>query len=281
MPTRGRLAVTPGWTWDGASAHVSSLLTMKRAISLITDAFPEQLGLDTAVSRTLLRQVSDGHVGEVFQLWVPHRVVAFGKRDRLERGYAQAIEAAASHNFGAIERLAGGRAAVFHEGTLAFGWTLPSNYPPSEIRSRFVMLTDLLTIVFRRLGLDDVRVGEVPGEYCPGDYSMNIGGTHKIMGVGQRLAKHAAHIGGVVVVGDAASIRNVLVPVYSHLGLSWIPETTGAIEDFAPGVSVGAVQTAIVEELSTIADVIPTSLPPATRTEAILLVPDHLPNEDR
>ena len=254
---------------------------MKRAISLITDAFPEQLGLDTAVSRTLLRQVSDGHVGEVFQLWVPHRVVAFGKRDRLEKGYAQAIEAAATHNFGAIERLAGGRAAVFHEGTVAFGWTMPSDYPPSEIKSRFVTLNDLLTTAFSRLGLDDIRVGEVPGEYCPGDYSINIGGTHKIMGVGQRLAKHAAHVGGVVVVRDAASVRDVLVPVYSHLGLSWIPETTGALEDFAPGVSVDAVQTAIAEELSTIANVVPASLPPATRAEAVLLVPDHLPNVER
>jgi octanoyl-[GcvH]:protein N-octanoyltransferase len=253
---------------------------MDHTIALMTDAFPDRPGLDTAVSRVLLRQVSDGDSCEVFRLRTPPRVVAFGKRDRLESGYAEAIRAAKDHGFGAIERLAGGRAAVFHEGTLAFGWTIPSHYPPAEIKSRFEMLDTLVASALRRLGLSDVRVGEVPGEYCPGEYSINVGGTHKVMGVGQRLAKHAAHVGGVIVVRDATSIREVLVPVYEHLGLAWIEATTGALENFVPSLSMETVRTAILSELSTFGDLLPTSLSQETVTQAVALLPDHLPNEE-
>lgn len=253
---------------------------MDRTIALMTDAFPDRPGLDTAVSRVLLRQVSEGDRGETFRLRPPPRVVAFGKRDRLETGYAEAIRAAAEHGFGSIERLAGGRAAVFHEGTLTFGWTIPSHYPPAEIRSRFEMLDSLVGRALRRIGITDVRVGEVPGEYCPGEFSINVGGTHKVMGVGQRLAKHAAHVGGVIVVSDAASIREVLAPVYEHLGLPWMPETTGALNDFAPTLSMETVRTAILSELATFGDILPTSLSQETVTQAASLVPDHLPDVD-
>jgi lipoate-protein ligase A len=50
------------------------------------------------------------------------------------------------------------------------------------------------------------------------------------MGVGQRVIGGAAHVGGVIVVNDAAAIRNVLVPVYEALGVSWEPATVGSVE---------------------------------------------------
>ena len=59
---------------------------------------------------------------------------------------------------------------------------------------------------FRRLGVD-ARVGEIPGEYCPGAYSVNARGVKKLMGVGQRLVPSAAHVGGVVVVNGANRVQ--------------------------------------------------------------------------
>ena len=38
------------------------------------------------------------------------------------------------------------------------------------------------------------------------------------MGVGQRLVRGAAHVGGVVVVDQGDRIRDVLLPVYDALG---------------------------------------------------------------
>ena len=56
----------------------------------------------------------------------------------------------------------------------------------------------------QRLGVD-ARVGEVPREYCPGDYCVNARGQTKLAGIGQRLIKGAWHIGGVIVVDEATS----------------------------------------------------------------------------
>ena len=93
-------------------------------------------------------------------------------------------------------------------------------------------------------------VGEVPGEYCPGAFSVNAGGRIKLAGVGQRLIAGAAHLGGVLVVRDTAAVRDVLIPVYEALGLDWDPATTGSVEDEVPGVTVEHAIQAIVAELA-------------------------------
>jgi lipoate-protein ligase A len=93
-------------------------------------------------------------------------------------------------------------------------------------------------------------VGELPGEYCPGAFSVNLGGRIKVAGLGQRLISGAAHVGGVVVVSDTASLRGVLEPVYEALGLEWDPATAGSLEDDASGIGVEDVAEAIVAELA-------------------------------
>ena len=141
---------------------------------------------------------------------------------------------AGTWGFEAIERLAGGRAAVFHSGTIAFSWTMPDGTPRDDVMARFDEAADIMMRALRRLGID-ARVGEVAGEYCPGQHSVNARGERKLMGVGQRLIRGAAHVGGVVVVGDGERIRNVLVPVYEALGVEWRPETVGSVEDEVEG----------------------------------------------
>ena len=70
------------------------------------------------------------------------------------------------------------------------------------------------------------------------------------MGVGQRLARRAAHVGGVIVVDDAAAVRDVLVPVYAALGISWDPAVTGAVEDEIGRLDVATVRDAVLRELA-------------------------------
>ena len=50
-------------------------------------------------------------------------------------------------------------------------------------------------------------MGEVPGEYCPGRWSVNAGGARKLAGIGQRVISGGAHVGTVIVVDDAAAVR--------------------------------------------------------------------------
>lgn len=245
-----------------------------RHIRLVHTGFPEDGALDTSISRALLQRAGRGEIGETFRLHVPGRVVAFGKHDTLMAGFPAAAAAAAAAGFAPIERIAGGRAAVFHEGTLAFSWTTTDPDPVRGIHDRFRAVADLMVRAFTRSGIES-QVGEVPGEYCPGAYSINLGGRHKVMGVGQRLGRSAAHIGGVVVVRGGDTVRDVLVPVYEALGLEWEPTTAGALADAAPAITVAAVAGAIVAELGTIGEVSRTLLQPETIALAEELVSDH------
>lgn len=229
-----------------------------------------------AVSHAILRAVSEGSLGGVFRLHAPAPVLAFGRADRAAPGYRDAVRAAEAHRFTAVERLAGGRAAVFHESTLAFSWVVPLSEPRAGIGERFEVTADLMAGAFRSLGID-ARVGELPGEYCPGAWSVNVGGRVKVMGVGQRVVRGAAHVGGVVVVEGADRVRDVLIPVYRWLGLDWDPRTAGALADRSPGIDTRIVADAIIETFATHFEFEQGTIPPDIVERALYLVPDHLP----
>jgi lipoate-protein ligase A len=220
--------------------------------------------------------VARGEIGAVLRLYVPGAVVAFGRSDRAHPGYPQAVRAALANGFGAVERLAGGKAAVFHEHTISFALATPQADAKTGIEDRFSEMAGIMVEAFDSLGID-ARIGEVPGEYCPGRWSVNVGGKVKVMGVGQRLVRGAAHVGGVVVVDDGERIRDVLIPVYRALEIDWDPRTTGALADRAPGLDNAKVIRAIVTAVSRRYEVVPETLPAAVMEEAERLLPEHLP----
>jgi octanoyl-[GcvH]:protein N-octanoyltransferase len=160
-------------------------VTERRTIHLVRDGFPEPAEMDTAVSHATLRRVAEGLEPETLRLHRPAAVVAFGPRDRVAPGFPRAVAAAREHGFASIERLAGGRAAVFHEGTIAFSWAIPDPSAREGIRRRFDEIAGIMVEAMRSLGVD-ARIGEVPGEYCPGEHSVNARGETKVVGVGQR-----------------------------------------------------------------------------------------------
>ncbi|MDX1748472.1 MAG: lipoate--protein ligase family protein, partial [Halobacteriales archaeon] len=202
------------------------------SLTLIRDSRPGPL--DVAISHAILSAVSEGEMGATLRLHYPGPMVAFGRADRVTEGYGAAVRASRAHGFEAVERLAGGRAAVFHESTIAFSLATPEREPKTGIDARFEMISQLMVDAFEALGID-ARIGEIPGEYCPGKWSVNVAGLIKVMGVGQRLVRRAVHIGGVVVVDEGDRIRDVLIPVYRALGLDWDPRTAGALADRSPG----------------------------------------------
>ncbi len=124
--------------------------------------------------------------------------------------------------------MAGGRAAVFHEGTIAFSRATREPNPRAGTRERFAAMAETIAAALRRLGID-ARVGEVPGEYCPGEWSINWAGRQKLAGIGQRVVAGGAHVGGVLVFAGEDQIREVLDPVYTALGLEWDPATAGSV----------------------------------------------------
>ena len=246
-----------------------------RQISIVTDSFPALPGLDTTLARALLQSVSAGSTGETFRIYSPGRVLAFGKRDTVTRGFPAAAAAARDRGYVPLVRLAGGRAAVFHDGTLAFGWTMPIDDPRSGIQERFEVLSGLMVRAFARLGVESA-VGEIPGEYCPGRFSVHHSDNRKVMGVGQRLAQDAAHVGGVIVVTGTDLINEVLDPVYGALGIEFEPSATGALTDLLPAMTITEVAQAIVAELALVGEISSATLPSEIVHRGRDMLSDHL-----
>lgn len=243
-------------------------------LRLVTDRF-DPPALDTAVSAAVLHRVASGLEPPTLRLWTPLRSVAFGRQDSARPGYRTAVAAVAALGFAPVARLAGGRAAVFHEGTIAFSWALPEPHGPETITARFSIIAGLVTRALASLGLD-ARIGEIPGEYCPGEWSVNLGGTHKVMGVGQRLIRGGAHVGGVIVVTGAELVNLPLVPAYRALEYEWRPEVTGAIEQAAADIDAEQVIAALIGALEASGEaVVPGRLDAACLDQAAALAPEH------
>jgi len=243
-------------------------------VQLLDAGFPDPPALDTAVSHALLLQVAQGHPASL-RLHIPGSIVAFGRQDVVQSGYQAACKAAERAGYAAVERLAGGRAAVFHPGTLSFSMTAPVDDPRVGITERFDLISTIMRDAFRTLGAD-ARIGEVPGEYCPGTHSVNIGGSRKVMGVGQRIISGAAHIGGVVVVTGGTKIADVLVPVYEALSIEWDPSTSGDLSD--TGATVEQVRQAIHDQFERRFDLTRSSVSDETLELAASLLDTHRPS---
>ncbi|HET8975835.1 MAG TPA: hypothetical protein VFN15_04315 [Solirubrobacterales bacterium] len=196
-------------------------------LHLIQRSLPDQPELSTAISRAILIRAAAGELPPTIRIHRPGREVAFGRQDVVAPGYEDAAQAARASGFAAVERLAGGRAALFHEHTIAFARAYPDPEPPRRTYERFEEMAGVVAAALKRLGID-ARVGEVPGEYCPGAYSVNARGATKLSGVGQRMIRGGAHVGGVVVAAGEDLLARVLDPVYAALGLEWDTATSGS-----------------------------------------------------
>jgi octanoyl-[GcvH]:protein N-octanoyltransferase len=212
-------------------------------LRLLTAAFEHDATLEAGVSHALLARVGSGAVPDAFRLARTPATLSFGRLDTHAPGFPEAVRAAQAHGFAPVHRLGGGRAAVFDEGTLAFGWAVADEEPRTGTHVRFAKLAALVADALRSLGLD-ARVGALPGEYCPGDYSIHVGPV-KVVGIAQRITKAASYTEGVIVVTGGRRVRDVLVPVYDALGLDWDPSTAGDLG----GPTLADVERAMIDRL--------------------------------
>lgn len=219
-------------------------------------------------------RASRSEIPETLRLYRPSSIVAFGRQDQASGGFQQALLAARSHGFGSVLRLAGGRAAVFDVDTIAFARAIPDTDPTSRTFARFKETATILASALGTLGVD-ARVGAVPLEYCPGDYSVNARGEKKLIGIGQRLISKAAHVGGVIVVGGSERVREVLVDVYEELELTWNPESVGAVSEEV-NVSWDRVAEAVLNEFGKRFDIEEDILDPPTLALAETLEHRHV-----
>jgi octanoyl-[GcvH]:protein N-octanoyltransferase len=212
---------------------------------LVRGAPAASAALEIALSHALLLRVSRGELPSLMRLYRPEPTVAFGKLDTLRPGYPAASELARSHGYEPVLRLPGGHAAAYHRQSLGLDlvWSVADPVPGTH--DRFRETGERLAGALAELGVD-ARVGEVPGEYCPGAYSVNARGRVKLIGTAQRLVRGAALLGAVIVVRDGAHVREVLRGVYERLELEWDEATAGSVAEEVPGVGVVDVERAVL-----------------------------------
>ena len=230
-----------------ANAHNSP----KPVLRLIRQGFPDRPAFGTAVSEAVLTRVAAGELGADAAPSPPRpgaRVLEAGPRRR--PGSRPPCEAARAAGFEPVVRLAGGRAAVFHEGTLALAWATPAERPVAGTRERFERLAgDPRPGAARARGRRPGRRG--PGRVLPRRLERQRPRAHEA-----RRDRPAADL-------RRRALRRACwwSPAPSSCGRRSSPstrrststgtrETAGSVADEVPGTSLADAEAALVAELA-------------------------------
>ena len=226
----------------GADSRTLTLVRQEQSLGAVRD-------LDFGIE--LLGKARAGDIGPTLRLYRPAPTVAFGQRDTRLPGFGAAAQACRDLGFEPLIRKAGGRAAAYHEGTLIIDHVEPHGDAIAGAKGRFAFFGEMLAGALQSVGVH-AAVGEIPGEYCPGEYSVHglapADPAHriKLVGTAQRVVSGAWLFSSVVVVENSAPIREVLTASYAALGLDWDPATAGAVNDLVPGLDVQSIEDAVV-----------------------------------
>lgn len=232
--------------------------------------------LELAVAQAMMRRAARGDAGEMVRIYRPTGpAVAFGRRDVRLPGFDDAVAAVRRAGFEPCVRAPGGRAVAYTDQALVVDHVAPDPEWPSGLEGRFEDFGALWTGLLAGLGVD-ARVGEVPGEYCPGSHSVNARGKVKLVGTAQRMVRGAWLFSAVLVVDGAAALRPLLREVYTALGLPFDDGSVGSLSEESAGTGPEAVEEAVVAAYDTRFGLTPAALPADLVEEARTYLGDHL-----
>lgn len=231
--------------------------------------------LEMAVANAMMRRVRRGEEGAMLRVYRPTGpAVAFGRRDVRLPGFGAAVSAVRRAGFSPCVRAPGGRAVGYTRQALVVDHVSPDPQWPSGLERRFDEFGQLWSGILAAVGVD-ARVGEVPGEYCPGSHSVNARGVVKLVGTAQRMVRGAWLFSAVLVFDGAATLRPLLRDLYADLDLAFDESSVGAMVEEVPGVSLEAVESAVLDAYDARYGLTPAALPAGLVDEARALLPDH------
>jgi lipoate-protein ligase A len=206
---------------------------------------------DLERSVELLRAVADGTIAQprVVRLYGPVPTVAMSRRESRMPGFETARRAAAQRGFTPAIRPTGGRAVAYDETCIVFD-VITREAEGSVAQERFFReIGDALVVAMRGLGVD-ARVGDVPGEYCPGEFSINARGAVKLIGTSQRAVRGARLLSGMLPLAGVERFTDVLLAVNAALELDWDPATFGTLATEVPRMPRPMVERALIAALA-------------------------------
>lgn len=186
---------------------------------------------------------------ELVHVYVPHGpTVAFSGRDLRSPGIAEATKIANNAGFATVVRSPGGRMVAYDSGAVVIDHLDRTTGIRHAGSATFADNAEHHAEVLRGLGEIDARVGEVDGEYCPGEYSVNVGGTAKVIGSAQRVTSTGSLFSTVVQVAVSDQVRAVISDVSEALGYELRTSSIAGLSDYAPGLTADEVATAFADD---------------------------------
>ncbi|MEO6470262.1 MAG: lipoate--protein ligase [Aeromicrobium sp.] len=221
-----------------------------RTLTLIVEDRPLPGGpADDVLLGPLLLARGMGDAQEIIRIFRPEPTAAFSRRDSRRPGYGRAAAACRELGFKPVIRPQGGQLAAYHRGSVVIDHVVRTPNPTEGLKDRFRHFARLHADVLSTFGVD-VRVGELPGEYCPGEFSINVAGVTKIVGSAQRITRDGWLFSTIIQAMDSASIREVLTKAYDEIGYELNVSTIGSVEDYRPDVTADAVEQSLIDEYS-------------------------------
>ena len=185
-----------------------------------------QSDIDHTLALMRAMQVAE-NPSPILRVYAPRPTVAFGRRESLMPSFAAAQDAARTHGFRPVIRLAGGRAVAYDESCLVIDLITPSDQGISN-DVVFTVVSESVRRVLADLGID-ARVGAVQREYCAGPHSVNARDEVKLVGIAQRVSRGARLVTASIALGPADGLRSVVDDVYRAMSLDWDPRTFGTL----------------------------------------------------
>ncbi|MEU7474643.1 hypothetical protein AB0A63_01580 [Lentzea sp. NPDC042327] len=212
---------------------------------------------------------------ELVHIYVPHGpTVAFSGRDLRSPGIAKATEVARAAGFATVVRSPGGRMVAYDAGAVVIDHLDRTTGIRHAGSATFAANAESHVRVLRGLGDVDARVGEVDGEYCPGEYSINVAGTAKVVGSAQRVTATGSLFSTVVQVAVSDEVRAVLTAVSQALGYGLRESSIAGLADYAPGLSSAEVAAAFAADYRDRLGLADGQVPAAVAAHAAGLVPE-------
>lgn len=197
----------------------------------------------------LLLRAPDAGWSQLVHIYVPHGpVVAFSGRDLRSPGIERATEVARAAGFDAVVRSPGGRMVAYDSGAVVIDHLDSTTDIRHAGRSTFAENADSHARVLRGLGDIDARVGEVDGEYCPGEFSVNVEGVAKVVGSAQRVTSTGSLFSTVVQVAVSDRVRAVITDVSEALGYDLRASSIAGLADYAPALTAEQVAAAFAAD---------------------------------
>lgn len=231
---------------------------------------------EVSVAHALLRLAASGASGPAVRVYRPTApVVAFGRRDTLRPGFPAAVDVVRAAGFTPLVRAPGGRAVAYTEDSLVVDHIGTAPDSLSGMDERFRGYAQLWSEVLREYGVR-ARVGAVPGEYCPGAFSVNARGRVKLVGTAQRVIRGAWLFSAVAVFGGDEAVRPVLAEVYRALEEPFDGASVGSIRGEAPGTSLDSFERSVIAAYDRRFGLVPGELDGTVLARARELDGDHV-----